>query len=195
MRRIELSMDADDSAEHVPLLLVRRAAWARDDAGLTPPDARVTARALERHDRLSPWSAGAIMGGLAALSSVAVANALDPSLAPRLLALTHRLAGSTQAVTVAIAAGATFCAGAILGAAFATMTRNLRRLLPLSIWALVFLPSLGLACQASVVAFTRFGTGTSPVALLAACATFALTVTLSLPLRRRERPAWIDDAA
>jgi hypothetical protein len=195
MRRIELSLDPEDSADHAPLLLVRRAEWARDDAGLPPPDARASARERERHDRLAPWTAGAIMGGFAAVCSVAVAHAVDPSVAPRILALAHRLTGLAGEAAIASAVGATFVVGATLGALFATMTRNLRRLLPLLIWALVFLPSLGLACQASVAQFTRFGTGTSPLALVAACATFAFTVALSLPLRRRARPAWIDDAA
>lgn len=186
-----MSLHADESGEERPLLLVRRAAWAREDAGL-PPVVEPEARRLERRDRLSPGAAGAFTGAVGLLAGIAAAQALDPTIVPRALDASAKLTGLARDPSIAASIAATLLTGAIVGATFAGLTRNLRKVFPLVLWSLVFFASVALVAHAAVVSFTALGAPTTPRALFAGVGVFAIAAALSLPLRRRRPAPWLE---
>ncbi len=87
------------------------------------------------------------------------------------------------AVPVAYLAAA--LGGAVVGALFASLTRHLRRFVPLLIWAAVFFVSLTMLVLAVSSTYGHgLGVAMAP-AILAASGVFAFVVSFQLPLRRR----------
>ena len=75
--------------------------------------------------------------------------------------------------------------GAIIGAGFASVTKHLRRYVPLLVWAVVFFVSLTMLALALSSAYGRgLGVAMAPAILLASAA-FAVVASFQLPLRLR----------
>lgn len=181
-------MNAAYDNEELPLPLVRRSTGVRASDGFGAEGdipARKDYRAGRLADRLRPGAAGALMGVLAGAAGLGVVHALH---LPRISQGIARLAASTGLPSDAatpmayLAAGV---AGALVGAVFASVTRHLRRFVPLVIWALVFFVSLTTLVLAISSAYGRgLGVSMAP-AILAASAAYAFVVSFQLPLRRR----------
>jgi hypothetical protein len=139
-----------------------------------------------RGDRLRPASAGAIMGFLAGAAGLGVVHAFHPI---RIVAGIDRLAtrftiphdAGLPLAYLGVAIG-----GALLGAMFGSITKNLRRsFMALLLWALVFFGSLSMLALAASSTYGRgIGVPMAPAILLATAA-YAFIVSFQLPLRRR----------
>lgn len=136
-------------------------------------------------DRLRPGTAGALAGLLAGAAGLGVVHAMH---LPRISQGISRLALAWElpvdaAVPVAYLAAA--LAGAVVGAGFASVTRHLRRFVPLVVWALVFFVSLTMLVLAISSTYGRgLGVSMAPAILLASAA-YAFVVSFQLPLRKR----------
>ncbi len=168
--------------EEIPLPLVRR---------IEPGDRRSHAAELssaepfDLQDRMRPAPAGGVAGILAGAAALGVVHAM----APVALVGPVRAAAAHWGVSVGLSFGVAYATsaaiGALVGACFASVTRYLRRWLPLVVWALVFFVSLALL----LLALSRTYGGGAGVAyapaILAASAAYGFLVSLSLPLRKR----------
>ncbi|MBX3191343.1 MAG: hypothetical protein KF819_30375 [Labilithrix sp.] len=131
------------------------------------------------------------MGLLAGAAGLGVVHGLHPARIEQLIA-----GGATQwavshEISTAIAYATAAASGALVGAAFACVTRHLRRFVPLLVWAQVFFVSLTMLvlaaprlAEGSRTFASGAGTALTP-AILAASAAFAFVVAFQLPLRRR----------
>jgi hypothetical protein len=171
--------------EEMPLPLLRRAApkaatEAEDDI-LLRRDYRAT-----RGDRLQPVTAGAITGTLAGAAALGVVHALHPSILMEGIARLGAAWLVPSDATVPLAYAAAGLGGALVGMAFASVTRHLRRsFAALIVWALVFFVSLTMLLLAASSAWGHgFGVALAPAILLASAA-YAFIVSFQLPLRRR----------
>jgi hypothetical protein len=86
---------------------------------------------------------------------------------------------------MAIAYGTAAAAGALVGATIASVTRHLKRFIPLVIWALVFFVSLTMLVLAAMRTYAGGAGATLTPAILAASAAFGFVAAFQLPLRRR----------
>ncbi len=93
-----------------------------------------------------------------------------------------RLVGSSSSTVLPFAA----FSSTALAAAFASVTRHLRRFVPLVIWALVFFTSLAMLLLAYASTHGRDGmvAALSP-SLLIATAVYAFVASFQLPIRKR----------
>lgn len=166
--------------EEIPLALVRRSERTAD-IGSQPEEAPET----RSSDRMRPGPAG----GLAGLAAGAAAFGVIHGIAPAAIAgPIHAAAaewGVAPEVSFAVAYVTASALGALVGACFASVTRYLRRWVPLVVWALVFFVSLALLLLALSQAYGRgIGVAFAP-AILVASATYAFVVSFSLPIRKR----------
>ena len=169
--------------EEIPLPLVRRVeTFAREDAR---DDDRSHMERRSATDRLRPGPSGGVAGLFAGAAALGVVHAMTPA---ALLGPVHAAAsqwGVAPEASFAVAYATAGAIGALVGAGFASVTRYLRRWLPLAIWSLVFFLSLTLL----LLAFSRSYGGAVPEAftpaILAASAAYAFVVSLALPLRKR----------
>ena len=159
-----------------------------DDAPLSPAAA---VRIAERSDRLGPATAGLLAGMLAGPAALFTLDTTvlewtrrePPSLAAHAL-----LAGQVDAALVQpLTYGAAAVAGALVGLAFALLTRHLRKFGALLVWSLVVSPAV-LTCLYAFVArpYAPALLERAPYvpALVASCA-FGAVLSLQLPVRRR----------
>jgi hypothetical protein len=176
--------------EEMPLpLLQSRALPARRKDRIEAEDdmpLRQDYRTRRIQDRMRPGAAGALTGALAGAAGLGVVHAMH---LPRISAGISRLAESVglppdAAVPVAYLAAA--LGGALIGAAFASVTKHLRRsFVALVVWALVFFVSLTTLALAISAAYGHgLGVSMAPAILLASAA-YAVVVSFQLPLRRR----------
>jgi len=143
-------------------------------------------RAERLADRMRPGAAGALMGFLAGAAGLGVVHAMH---LPRIGAGISRLAaawGLPPDAALPLAYLAAALGGALIGAAFASLTKHLRRsYVAVLIWALVFFVSLT-TLLLSISAAYGHGLGVSMApAILLASAAYAVVVSFQLPLRRR----------
>jgi hypothetical protein len=171
--------------DELPLPLLRRSQpkSPAQPAGETLP--RRDSREGRTGDRLRPATAGALAGlaaGAAGLGLVHAAHLMPISRSAAHLTAALGLApdAALPAAYVAAALG-----GAMLGAGFATLTRHLRRFVPLTAWAVVFFSSLALLGLALSAAYGRGAGVAMAPAILVASVAYALIVSLQLPLRKR----------
>lgn len=171
--------------DELPLPLLHRSvpktAAERGDSTLVRRDYREA----RTRDRLSPATAGIGMGLLAGAAGLGVVHAMHlMPIAQGIARLGVRLEVPPDAA-LPLAYVAAAVGGAIVGAAFASVTRHLRRFVPLVIWALVFFVSLTMLALAASASYGRgLGVSMAPAILLASAA-YALVVSLQLPLRKR----------
>ena len=171
--------------EELPLPLLKRVApvattEAEEDIAMRRDHRR------RRTDRMEPATAGALTGAVAGAAGLGVVHALQNGAIARGIAdLAVAWAVPPDAATpLAYLAAAT--GGAVLGAAFASVTRHLRRsLVALFIWALVFFVSLTMLLLAASSAYGHGAGVTMAPAILLASAAYAIVVSFQLPLRRR----------
>ena len=175
---------AQDDELPLPLLrrsAPRRASEAEDDA----PPPRRGYRESDAGDRFRPASAGALMGTLAGMAGLGAVHALH---AARIGSGIEHLAAASdipQDAALPLAYLAAAAMGAVVGALFASLTRHLRRYIPLLLWAEVFFVSLSMLALAISTTYGRgLGVSMAP-AILGATAVFAVLASLQLPLRRR----------
>jgi len=171
--------------EELPLPLLNRSrATARIEAEEDIAPLRGSSESRSG-DRLRPATAGLLMGLLAGAAGLGVVHALHPT---RIGSGIARLAATwTLPPDAAIPAAylAAALGGAIVGIGFASVTRHLRRLVPLLVWAEVFFVSLTMLVLAISSAYGRgLGVSMAP-AILAASAAYAFVVSFQLPLRKR----------
>ena len=144
-------------------------------------------RAAEVYDHMTPMVAGGIMGFLAGAAGLGVVHLMERA---RLdAAFAHQAAAHAMAPELVLAIGyltAAAC-GALIGACFATVTRHLRRFVPLVIWALVFFVSLTMLVLAISRSYGNATAGVMAPAVLAAAAAYGLLAAFQLPLRKRAR--------
>lgn len=170
--------------EEIPLPLVRRIEHA--DAGSHDEDVLATdIPDVLGQDRMRPGPSGGIMGLFAGAAALGVVHAMAPA---ALLGPVHAAAagwGVSPEISFGVAYATAAAIGALVGACFASVTRYLRRWLPLAIWALVFFVSLTLLLLALSRTYGHgIGVAYAP-AILAASAAYAFLVSFSLPLRKR----------
>ena len=125
------------------------------------------------------------MGVLAGAAGLGVVHAMHPDrIGGGMLAVASQLGIPADAALPLgyLAAGV---GGAIIGAGFASVTRHLRRYVPLLVWAVVFFVSLTMLALALSSAYGHgLGVALAPAILLAS-AVFALVASFELPLRLR----------
>lgn len=173
--------------EEIPLPLVRRI--ERADAGSQDEDLLATdlpdVLRHEHQDRMRPGPSGGVMGLFAGAAGLGVVHAMAPA---ALLGPVHAAAsqwGVSPELSFGVAYATAGAIGALVGACFASVTRYLRRWLPLVVWALVFFVSLTLLLLALSRTYGHgVGVAYAP-AILAASAAYAFLVSFSLPLRKR----------
>ncbi|MDB5216646.1 MAG: hypothetical protein JWO86_4573 [Myxococcaceae bacterium] len=179
--------------EEMPLpLLQSRALPARRRARIEAEDdmpLRRDYRAQRPADRLRPGTAGALMGLVAGAAGLGVVHAMHlPRISDGIMRLATRL-GLPPDAAVPMAYLAAAVGGALIGAAFAALTKHLRRsFAALVVWALVFFVSLTMLVLAVSAAYGHgLGVSMAPAILLASAA-YAVIVSFQLPLRRRSVP-------
>jgi hypothetical protein len=146
-----------------------RAEEERESVPPPPPRRQV----LESNDRMHPAMAGFIAGLFGGLAFAGAAQALNPMFA--------------QPQAIGIACGA----GAIVGAFFALVTRNLRRFVPLAFWSLIFFPAMTTAAVALLLPRIPGAPALPWLPMIAGSAAFAVVSALQVPLRvRRLRQDW-----
>lgn len=173
--------------EEIPLPLVRRIEPRADERSQEADDSATEdlADLVEHRDRMRPGPAGAVAGLFAGAAALGVVHALAPL---ALMAPVRAAAGEwgvSPEVSFAVAYVTASAIGAIVGACFASVTRYLRRWIPLVVWALVFFVSLTLLLLALSSAYGRGDGVPFAPAILLASAAYGLVVSFSLPLRRR----------
>jgi hypothetical protein len=138
-----------------------------------------------RPDRLEPATAGALIGAFAGTAGLGVVHAMHAS---RIeggmlqLAATFDVPADAAMPLAYLAAG---IVGVFVCAGFASLTRHLRRFVPLLLWAVVFFVSLTMLALAISSAYGRgLGVPLAP-AILAASGVFAFVASFQLPLRVR----------
>jgi hypothetical protein len=176
--------------EEMPLpLLQSRALPARRRVRIEAEDdipVRRDYRARKPADRMQPGTAGALTGLVAGAAGLGVVHAMHlPRISAGIARLGDRLALPADAA-VPLAYLAAALGGALVGAAFASVTRHLRRsFTALVVWALVFFVSLTMLILAiSSVYGHGLGVSMAPAILLASAA-YGFIVSFQLPLRRR----------
>lgn len=147
-------------------------------------------RALRRaqaglHDRLAPAPAGAITGFIAGACALGVVHLMERAWIDAELLRSATAWGVPLAASTAIAYGTAAACGAMVGAVFASVTRHLRRVVPLVIWSLVFFASVVLVVLAGARGYGFDPSARLAPAIFAATAAFAVLAAMSLPLRRR----------
>ena len=140
---------------------------------------------LQLTDRFAPSSAGALAGLFAGAASLGVVQAMHPERIAEgalRMASTYGIPADAALPLAYLAAGV---GGAIIGAAFGSVTQHLRRLVPLLVWAEIFFVSLTmLALAASVTYVHGFGASMAP-SILAASAVYGFVASFQLKLRVR----------
>ncbi|HSO36484.1 MAG TPA: hypothetical protein VLT33_28355 [Labilithrix sp.] len=125
------------------------------------------------------------MGVLAGAAGLGVVHAMHPGrIGEGLLRLATSF-GVPSDAAIPLAYLAAGIGGAIIGAGFASVTRRLRRFVPLIVWAVVFFVSLTMLALALSSAYGHGLGVTLAPAILAASGVFALVASLELPLRLR----------
>lgn len=171
--------------DDLALPLLRRSApkavsEAEEDTGV-----RLRAHAPRLADRLRPGTAGAVMGALAGAAGLGVVHAMHADrIGGGMLRIAAQL-GIPADAALPLSYVAAGVGGAIIGAGFASVTKHLRRYVPLLIWAVVFFVSLTMLALALSSAYGRgLGVALAPAILLASAA-FAVVASFQLPLRLR----------
>jgi hypothetical protein len=179
--------------EEMPLpLLQSRALPERRMARIEAEDdmpLRRDYRTARPADRMRPGPAGALAGLVAGAAGLGVVHAMHlPRISAGIARLGERLALPADAA-VPLAYLAAAVGGALVGAAFASVTRHLRRsFAALVVWALVFFVSLTMLVLAASAAYGHgLGVSMAPAILLAS-SVYAFVVSFQLPLRRRSHP-------
>lgn len=171
--------------EDLPLPLLRRSSAKRTVEAEDDMPLRRDYRERRVADRLRPGTAGALVGVLAGAAGLGVVHALHLTPIARGIARLASGLGLPPDAAIPIAYVAAGLGGAILGAGFASVTRHLRRFVPLVVWAVVFFVSLTMLVLAISAAYGRgFGVSMAPAILLASAA-YAIVVSFQLPLRKR----------
>jgi hypothetical protein len=139
----------------------------------SPPPPPPRTQVLEANDRMHPAAAGFVAGIFAGGAFAAAAQALNPMFA--------------QPTSIGVACGA----GAIVGAIFAMVTRNLRSFFLLAFWSLIFFPAMATAAVALVLPRIPGAPALPFLPVIAGSAAFAVVSALQVPLRvRRLRQDW-----
>ena len=186
MLDVVLAMTRAYEDEEIALPLLRRShakavkIGAEDDT-----EARSDYRKQRSGDRLQPATAGALMGLLAGAAGLGVVHALHLTRIAQGISRLGTAWDLPPDATVPLAYLAAALGGAIVGMGFASITRHLRRFIPLLIWALIFFLSLTTLVLAISAAYGRgLGVSMAP-AILAASAAYAFIASFQLPLRKR----------
>lgn len=138
-----------------------------------------------RKDRMRPFTAGCLAGLFAGPAGFGVVHVLRPVQIGHLFAGGAAQWGVSLEVSTGIAYGTAAASGALVCAAFASITRHLRRFVPLILWAQIFFVSLTLLVLAAMRTYANGAGTTFTSAVLAASAAFAFVSSFQLPLRRR----------
>jgi hypothetical protein len=141
-------------------------------------------REVRRRDRMRAAPSGALTGVLAGIAALGIVHALAPEALARPVRDAAGQWGVSASLSLVVAYGTAGALGALVGAAFASVTRYLRRWLPLAVWAIVFFVSLTLLILAISRSFGWALPNVVTVAALAASAAYAVVVSLALPLRK-----------
>lgn len=172
--------------EEIPLPLVQVRARRFDDAdeGSQEEDGSATVEP-EANDRMGPPAAGGLAGIFAGCAALGIVHAAAPVALAEPVRGAAAQWGVATAVSFAVAYVTAAAIGGLVGAAFASVTRYLRRYFPLLVWALVFFVSLTLLLLALGRTYgPDLGEALAPV-ILGASAAYAFLVSLSLPMRKR----------
>ncbi len=179
--------------EELPLPLLHRTSARPNAKTVVGAPLRVPTEAPLRRDyresrirdRLSPASAGALMGLLAGAAGLGVVHAMHVVLVSQGAERLTASIGLPSDVALPAAYLVAAVAGAAVGSAFAGLTKHLRRFLPLMFWAIVFFASLTMLLLAGSAVYGHgFGVSVTP-AILVASVVYAVVVSLELPLRKR----------
>lgn len=132
---------------------------------------------------MSPSAAGGISGIFAGGAALGVVHAMAPNAIAASVLATAQARGVDETVAFGVAYATAAALGAFVGAAFASVTKYLRRFVPLLVWAVIFFVSLTLLLLAVSRTYGGgLGIGHTP-AILTASVAYALVVSLALPLR------------
>ena len=171
--------------EDLPLPLLRRSVPKRPTETEDDMPQRRAFHESAAGDRLRPASAGALMGLLAGAAGLGVVHAMHVTRIGAGIARMAAAWGVPPDAALPLAYLGAALGGALIGAFFASLTKHLRRFVPLLIWAEVFFVSLTMLVLA-VSSTYGHGLGVSMApAILAASGVFGFLASFQLPLRRR----------
>jgi hypothetical protein len=139
---------------------------------------------------MSPSAAGALVGFVAGPIALSVARLVAERAVGTTIVRAAHVHDVSVGISVTIAYGTAAALGALVGAAFAVVTRYLQRWLPLALWAMVFFVCAAIVVLTAPMAQHRFLHGGSVPAPLSASVlsgamVFGLLLSFSLPIRRR----------
>ncbi|MBS2019587.1 MAG: hypothetical protein JST00_42390 [Deltaproteobacteria bacterium] len=170
-RRFEAEQDSDPETEAFESSRGRR---------------QVRGIAAEAYDRMSPKVAGGIMGFFAGAAGLGVVHLVERARIDHAFAVAATNHAVPHEAVIAIGYLTAAASGALIGACFATVTRHLRRFVPLVVWALVFFVSLTMLVLATARSYGNAAAGAMAPAVLGAAAAYGLVAAFQLPLRRRD---------
>lgn len=170
--------------DEIPFLLTRpvtrRPAPLRQGAA----DARRRPKVGRTATPLGLAMSGIVTGTAGGVLALGLALAIDPTAFGPTMRSAADAWGVPFGVSLAIAGATAACLGAVVGACFASVTRYLKRWVPLAIWSLVVFGSIAIVTLAVIGARSAAIDPRLAPAVLAASVAYALLVSLSLPLRR-----------
>ncbi len=176
-------------SEEIPLELARR---ARKRRGLDEDTDAAEQRRMDElppvRDRFRAGTSGAIMGFFAGAAALGIFHLMVRATFIALIAktATHRAVPFEAALAIAYVSFAS--AGALIGACFASVTKYLRRWLPLTIWSLVFFGSVAMMAIAASRTWAHGPPDPMMRAIFAATGIFAFLIPFSLTIRKKTTP-------
>jgi hypothetical protein len=145
---------------------------------------RARALGIGRRDRMQPSTAGALVGLLGGAGALGAVHLLERSWLTGEMLRAAEVRQVPFEASVAVAYVTAAACGALVGAVFASVTRHLRRLVPLLVWSLVFFASVALVVLAAMRSYGFDASAQLAPSVFAATAVFAVLAAFSLPLRR-----------
>jgi hypothetical protein len=132
-----------------------------------------------------PARAGMTIGALAGPIAFSTVHAGAAGAVNGLLLSAAHARSVNLAVSVFVAYATSAALGAVIGSTFAVVTRYLRKLGPLVVWALVFFVSLAVLLLSIADRYGRPATASLSGAVVLGAAVFGALVSFSLPFQRR----------
>ena len=172
--------------EEIPLELVRRKRDSEPFVDDEPGSAQARMARSAPADRFRPATSGAIMGTVAGAAALGVLHLMVEAAFVGLVARVSEQRAIPFEAGLAIAYVGAGAAGALIGAFFASVTKYLRRWLPLEIWSLVFFGSVAMVAVAAARTWAHGPADPLMRAVFSATGLFAFLIPFSLTIRKKK---------
>lgn len=172
--------------EEIPLELLRRPRKQRTLEEDSTADDRASMDNVPAFgDRYRSGTSGAIVGFVAGAGALGIFHLMVQAVFVAFVAKTATQRGVPFEAALAIAYLSAGAAGAIVGAMFASVTKYLRRFLPLLIWSVIFFGSVAMMGVAAGRTWAHGPSEPMMRAIFAATGLFAFLMPFSLTIRKR----------